>query len=164
MSALDRFLEPVRQWYGALQPREQFLVSRGGVVALVLVLMGGWFQLHAAVTKAEAAVVRKQEDLAYIISHLGELQVANGVTPDLTSPLSSIIESTARDAGLGEQLKTSQPEGDNALRVKFEGANFDGLVLWLTTLHDQQGVQVQSATIDRASAGTVVATLVLGRQ
>jgi type II secretory pathway component PulM len=164
MSALQRVLEPIRQWYGTLQPREQLLVSRGAVVAAVLLAAGGWFQLSAAVTKAEAAVVRKQDDLAYIISHLGELQGANGISPDLSSPLAAVVDRTARDSGLGDSLKSSQPEGDSSLRVKFEGANFDALVLWVSTLHQEQGIQVQNATIDRASAGTVVATLVLVRQ
>ena len=164
MTTLARSLEPVKQWYSGLQAREQFLVSRGAVAAVALLLVGGLVQLHAAVGKAQAAVVRKQDDLAYIISHLGELQGANGAAPDLASPLSSIVERTAGDSGLGDQLKTNQPEGDNSLRVKFEGANFDALVLWVSSLQQEQGIQVQSATIDRATAGTVVATLVLARQ
>jgi type II secretory pathway component PulM len=48
--------------------------------------------------------------------------------------------------------------------VKFEGANFDTLVLWVSSLQQVQGIQVQNATIERAAAGTVVATLVLARQ
>ena len=163
-SAFGRALEPVKQWYGGLQTREQFLVSRGAVAAVVLLLVGGFLQLHAAVGKAQASVVRKQDDLAYIISHLGELQSANGASPDLSSPLASIVDRTARDSGLGEQLKTNQPEGDNNLRVKFEGANFDALVLWVSSLQQEQGIQVQNATIDRSAAGTIVATLVLARQ
>ena len=162
--ALTRALEPVKQWYSGLQTREQFLVSRGAAAAVALLLVGGLVQLHTAVGKAQAAVVRKQDDLAYIISHLGELQGANGSAPDLSSPLASIVERTAGDSGLGEQLKTNQPEGDNSLRVKFEGASFDTLVLWVSSLQQEQGIQVQSATIDRAAAGTVVATLVLARQ
>ncbi|MEY4377473.1 MAG: hypothetical protein RJB26_2023 [Pseudomonadota bacterium] len=164
MSALERISEPVKQWYATLQPREQFLVSRGAVAALVLLLVGGFLQLHAAVVKAQAAVAHKQDDLAFIISHLGDLQGANGVAPDLSSPLSAIVDRTAKDSGLGDQLKSNQPEGDKSVRVKFEGANFDALVLWVSTLHQEQGIQVQNATIDRASAGTVVATLVLARQ
>ncbi len=155
---------PVKQWYSGLQAREQFLVSRGAVAAIALLLVGGLLQLHAAVSKAQAAVVRKQDDLAYIISHLGELQGANGTSPDLSSPLASIVERTANDSGLGEQLKSNQPEGDNSLRVKFEGASFDSLVLWVSSLQQEQGIQVQSATFDRAAVGTVVATLVLARQ
>lgn len=164
MSRLSSLLAPLQQWYAGLQPREQFLVSRGAVAAVALLLVGGMLQLHAAVGKAQASVERKQDDLAFIISHLGELQGANGATPDLTSPLSAIVERTVRDVGLAETLKTNQAEGDNSLRVKFEGANFDALVLWLGTLQQEQGIQVVNATIDRAAAGTVVATLVLARQ
>jgi type II secretory pathway component PulM len=161
---MARTLEPLKQWYSGLQAREQFLVSRGAVAAVALLLIGGLLQLQAAVSKAQAAVVRKQDDLAYIISHLGELQGANGTSPDLSSPLASIVERTANDSGLGGQLKSNQPEGDNSLRVKFEGASFDTLVLWVSSLQQEQGIQVQSATIDRAAVGTVVATLVLARQ
>lgn len=164
MSRLQRAFEPVKQWFAGLQPREQFLVSRGALAAGVLLLVGGFLQLHGAVAKAQAAVVRKQDDLAFIISHLGELQGASGAAPDRDSPLSSIVERTARDSGLADQLKTNQAEGDRSLRVKFEGANFDTLVLWLSTLHQEQGIHVENATIDRAAAGTVVATLVLARQ
>jgi type II secretory pathway component PulM len=168
VSSITRFmartLEPLKQWYSGLQAREQFLVSRGAVAAVALLLIGGLLQLQAAVSKAQAAVVRKQDDLAYIISHLGELQGANGTSPDLSSPLASIVERTANDSGLGGQLKSNQPEGDNSLRVKFEGASFDTLVLWVSSLQQEQGIQVQSATIDRAAVGTVVATLVLARQ
>ena len=49
---------PVKQWYSGLQAREQFLVSRGAVAATALLLVGGLLQLHAAVSKAQAAVVR----------------------------------------------------------------------------------------------------------
>lgn len=164
MSQWQKALEPARQWFSGLQPREQFLVSRGAVVACVLVLVGGVLQLHGAVVKAQANVLRKQDDLAFIISHLTELQGVSGAAPDLGSPLSGIVERSARDSGLADQLKANQPEGDRSLRVKFEGANFDTLVLWLATLHQEQGIQVQSATIDRAATGTVVATLVLVRQ
>jgi len=164
MNASTRAIDPLKQWYSGLQTREQFLVSRGAVTAVALLLVGGLLQLHAAVGKAQAAVVRKQDDLAYIISHLGELQGANGAAPDLSSPMASIVERTARDSGLGDQLKTNQPEGDNSLRVKFEGANFDTLVLWVSSLRQEQGIQVQNATIERAAAGTVLATLVLARQ
>ena len=83
---MARTLEPLKQWYSGLQAREQFLVSRGAVAAVALLLIGGLLQLQAAVSKAQAAVVRKQDDLAYIISHLGELQGANGTSPDLRSP------------------------------------------------------------------------------
>jgi len=56
----------------------------------------------------------------------------------------------------------SQPSGDGGLNVRFEKMPFDQLVTWLSTLHEQYGVRVDSATVDSASeAGTVSAVLVL---
>ena len=160
---LDRWLAPLRQWFAGLQPREQWLVSRGAVAAALLLLVGGALQLHGAVTAAKRAVERKQEDLAYIVSHLDQLRAAGARTPDLETPLPALVERTARDAGLGDQLKANQAEGNGTVRVKFEGVAFDTLVLWLSSLQQEQAVRVETATVDRAESGAVVATLVLAR-
>ena len=162
-SAMDNVVGPLRQWFSGLQPREQWLVSRGAIAALVLLLVGGAVQLHAGVTKARALVERKQGDLAYIIAHMDQLQAAAGHTPDLETPLPALVERMARDSGLGEQLKSAEAEGGNGVRLKFEGAAFDTLVLLLATLQQDQGIHVDSATIDQSAAGSVVATLVLSR-
>ena len=162
-NAMENILGPVRQWYAGLQTREQWLVSRGAIAAALLLVVGGGMQLHAAVTKARASVERKQDDLAFIISHLDQLQAAAGHAPDLDTPLPALVERTAKDAGLGEQLKSTEPEGTTGVRVKFDGVPFDALVLWLSSLQQDQAIHVDSATIDKAAPGTVVATLVMSR-
>lgn len=162
-NAMENLLGPLRQWYAGLQTREQWLVSRGSLAAVLLLLLGGGMQLHAAVTKARAAVVRKQDDLAFIISHLDQLRAAAGHTPDLETPLPALVERTAKDAGLGDPLKSTEPEGTTGVRVKFDGVPFDALVLWLSSLQQDQAVHVDNATIDKSAAGNVVATLVLSR-
>jgi type II secretory pathway component PulM len=158
----QRWSQPIAQWFAGLQPREQWLLSRGALAAIVLLLVGGFLQFQGAIDRGRAAVERKQGDLAFIISHLDELQAAAGKAPDLTTPLPALLEQSARDAGLAEVLKATTPEGE-AVRMKFEGVAFDSLVLWLAALQQEQGITPSNATIDRAGGGTVVATLVLSR-
>jgi type II secretory pathway component PulM len=80
----------------------------------------------------------------------------------LNESLVVLVDRTAHEAGFAKSLVGSQPSGDGGLNVRFEKMPFDLLVSWLSTLHEQYGVRVDSATLDSASeAGTVSAVLVL---
>jgi type II secretory pathway component PulM len=73
-----------------------------------------------------------------------------------------IVDQSARESGLGNSLAGSQPSGQGSLSVELEKAPFDALVGWLARLSQQNGVQIESATIDSAGQpGTVNASLVL---
>jgi len=61
-----------------------------------------------------------------------------------------LIDSSARESGLGSALNSTEPGGPGALRVRLDRASFDTLVSWLAKLSQQNGVHVQSATIDAA--------------
>ena len=73
-----------------------------------------------------------------------------------------LIDSSARESGLGKSLASTQPTGAKSLRVRFDRAPFDGLMAWLARLSQSHGVQVESAEIEFAGeAGLVNAGLVL---
>ncbi len=157
-------LRPLSLWYATLQAREQWLVSRGAVAALLLLLGGGLWQLHGTVRRAEAQVMRKQDDLAYIVTHLSELQSATPLAADAGTPLLVLIDRTAHDAGLADKITSTDPEGENGLRVRLENVTFDTVVLWVSSLQAEHGLTVQSASIARTpTAGAVIATFVLTR-
>ena len=151
----------MRAWYANLAEREQRFVLIGGIGAAVLLLLGLVLPLNRNIAQARHRVTLKQADLAYIQS----------VTPELASagPLGStgdslvvLIDSSARESGLGKSLSNSQPTGDGGLRVRLERVPFDGMVAWLARLAQQHGVRVESAEIETAGeAGLVNAGLVL---
>ena len=73
-----------------------------------------------------------------------------------------LIDSSARESGLGKSLSSSQPTADKGLRIRLEHVPFDALVAWLARLSQQHGVRVESAEIEAAGeTGLVNAGLVL---
>jgi type II secretory pathway component PulM len=72
-----------------------------------------------------------------------------------------IVDQSARTAGLSSALTGTQPSGTGGVRVRLEGASFDTVVAWLANL-EQQGLRIESATIDRgAQSGIVNASVIL---
>jgi type II secretory pathway component PulM len=73
-----------------------------------------------------------------------------------------IIDRSAREANLAGSLSGSEPHGPNALSLRLEKANFETLITWLARLAQQNGVTVDSATIEKAGGpGQVNAAIVL---
>ena len=62
------------------------------------------------------------------------------------------VESSAEQQGLRSALKRLQPSGNDQIQVGLEGASYDQLVRWLSSLH-QQGVTAHRVDIqlDRQS-------------
>ena len=72
------------------------------------------------------------------------------------------MDRTARDAGLAGALSGADPAGNGGLRVRFEGASFDAMVIWLSRVQQERGLAVESASIDgTATEGLVNVSLVL---
>jgi type II secretory pathway component PulM len=149
--------------YTGLQPREQLFVRVGGVLLAVLVCVGLPIRLHGLAQKAAARVTTKQADLAYLQAVTPTLTAAP--PPQDTVPLVNVVDATTREGGLSGNLKGTEPSGNEALRVRFEGASFEQLTNWFIRIGRDYGVSVQSATIDRADApGVVNASIVLLRR
>ena len=151
----------MRAWYENLADREKRFVLIGGIGAAVLLLLGIVLPLNRNITQARHRVTVKQADLAYIQSVTPELANA-GPMGGSGESLVVLIDSSARESGLGKSLSNSQPTGDGGLRVRLEKVAFDGMVAWLARLAQQHGVRVESAEIETAGeAGLVNAGLVL---
>lgn len=154
----------MRAWYANLSERDRRIVSIGGVVVIVLVILGILLPLNRSIVQARQRVSTKQGDLAFIQSAVPQLAAAGPVGAGVANGESLIvlIDSSARESGLGKSLSSSQPTGDRALRVRFERVPFDGLVAWLARLAQNHGISVDSAEIEFAGeAGLVNAGLVL---
>jgi type II secretory pathway component PulM len=160
---VNAFLAQWQATYAALQPREQRFVALGALAVLILLLVGVPLRLHGAATQARLRVERQRADLAYVQSVLPALAAAPATQEGL--PLVNVVDATTRDGGLTGELRGTEPAGNDALRVRFEGASFEALAQWFVRLGRDYGVGVQSATLEHTDTpGRVNASVVLVRR
>jgi general secretion pathway protein M len=148
----------------SLAPRERRMVMFGAVGVVILLLIAVVLPLESSVSRAQQRIGRKQADLLWMQSVAPELANAPAASTATTKPESLIVvvDSSAREAGLGTALTSSEPSGTGGLRVRLEKAQFGLIVGWLARLSEQNGISVESATIDNAGQpGVVNAGLVL---
>jgi len=154
----------MRAWYENLAERERRMVLLGGVVALVLLVLAVVLPLNRNIAQAQQRITVKQGDLSFIQSAVPQLAAA-GPGPGAVATnenLVVLVDSSARESGLGKSLASTQPTGDKALRVRFERAPFDGIMAWLARISQNHGIRVETAEFEFAGeAGLVNAGLVL---
>jgi general secretion pathway protein M len=154
----------MRGWYNNLAERERRMVLFGGIGAAILLLLAVVLPLNRNIAQARQRVTVKQDDLSFIQSAAPQIASAGPGSGAMASGenLVVLIDSSARESGLGKSLASTQPTGAKSLRVRFDRAPFDGLMAWLARLSQSHGVQVESAEIEFAGeAGMVNAGLVL---
>ena len=154
----------MRAWYENLSERDRRVVSIGGVVVLIIGLLAIILPLNTQVSLARKRITTKQGDLAFIQSVAPQVAAAGPGAAGAANAESLVvlIDSSARESGLGKALSSSQPTGDRGLRIRLDKAPFDALVAWLARLSQQHGVRVESAEIESAGeVGLVNAGLVL---
>lgn len=157
----------MKDWFMGLESRERMFVSVGGVLAVIFLLWALLLSpLYGASAAVESRIENKRETLLFLRNAAAELQAAGGspaaVPADLSGQsLVSIVDRSARQAGLGDALTRNQPVGDDGIRVRLDNAPFDALARWLEALNAGSGLTIDSASFDRAPAsGRVNASLV----
>ena len=154
----------MRAWYENLAERERRMVLLGGVIAVVLLVLAVVLPLNRNIAQAQQRITVKQGDLSFIQSAVPQLAAA-GPGPGAVATnenLVVLVDSSAREGGLGKSLASTQPTGDKALRVRFERAPFDGIMAWLARISQNHGIRVETAEFEFAGeAGLVNAGLVL---
>lgn len=150
----------------SMSERERRMVYACALVAVLVLIFGVIVPLDRSVAQASHRVQKKSSDLTWMRGVAPQL-AAMGPGPIATASKESlivIIDRTAREANLGKSLVGSSPSGKGGLSVRFENASFDTLMGWLSRLSDQQGIKVDSASIDNAGKpGTVNAAIVLSK-
>jgi general secretion pathway protein M len=148
----------------SMSERERRMVYACIGVAVLVLFFGGIVPLERSVSQAHHRVEKKTSDLAWMRSVAPQL-AALGPGPIAAASKESllvVIDRSARESNLGSSLVGSEPSGAGGLRVRFEKAQFEMLVAWLSRLSEQNGIRVDSATIDNAGKpGIVNAAVVL---
>ena len=156
-------MNALQTWFLGLATRERRFVSVGAVGGVLILVFGVLFPLDHSVTRAHLRLTHKQAELAWMRTVAPQMANAGPLNaPTNQRSLIVIVDSSAHEAGLGSALTSSEPSGPGWLRVRLDKASFDALVGWLARLAEQNGIRVESATVDAAGGpGIVSASLVL---
>ncbi len=144
----------------SLPERERRLALGGIALAAAILIFGVMLPLDRNVALLRERLERKQSDLSWMQGVAPEL--AATMLPAATGEsLIVMIDRSARETGLAGAL-TTEPAGSGSLSVRLQKAPFDTMIAWLARLTQQNGVSIESATIEKAdAAGLVNASVVL---
>jgi general secretion pathway protein M len=159
----------MKNWWSNLSERERWITGGGGALTLLFLLYAlVWHPFHANLLNLRQTVATQRQDLAWMRQAAAEVKRLSAspaaATARQSNPQSllTLVDQTARTAGLGTVMKRIEPQGEDKLRVQFEQVDFDQLIRWLGSLEQEHGVTSASVTLDRqAEAGRVDARLVL---
>lgn len=146
----------MRNWFNTLNAREQMLVAAAAAfVFFAIVWFAVWKPLDAGQKAAAERVENWKQSLSALRPMRGQVEAAAAgrpVMPAQNQSLVVIVDNSLRQRGLTGALQRSQPTpAGDGIRVEFESASFDDLVLWLGDLHVQYGLQVDSGSFSVAS-------------
>jgi type II secretory pathway component PulM len=145
----------------SLSERDLRTLKIGGVVAALLLLYV-IIQLDSSVSSAHKRILKKQADLTWMRANGPELAQVGHAPGGGQESLLVIVDRSARESGLASALAGSDPAGPGALSIRLQKAAFDSLVPWLYRLSQQNGIRVDTASIESAgSPGLVNASIVL---
>ncbi len=159
----------MKAWFEALQSRQRmFVLSAIAVVALAILYLTIWRPLDKAHTSMQTSVQTWRDALSDLRPLQSQLQNSSlvGSQPSRNESLVVIIDNSLRLRGLYGALQRSQPTAQNGIRVEFENAAFDDLILWLGDLAASHDLQLQSGSFSSSAtdtAGRVNATVTLER-
>ncbi|MCH8100296.1 MAG: type II secretion system protein M [Proteobacteria bacterium] len=160
----------MKEWFDMLEVRERLFVLVGALfVAGAIVYYGIWSPLdrgQATLAANVSALQRSLAELKPLKAALGNSGGSASVIAGGNQSLVVIVDMTLRERGLYSALQRSQPTRDNGIRVEFENAPFDDLILWLGDLGNRYGLQAISGSFSapmQDSQGRVNASLTLER-
>jgi general secretion pathway protein M len=148
---MNAALARLMAWYQGLEAREQRMVAIGSVALGLIVLVGAvLLPVQSATSAAKERVAMRREDLEWMQKNAPLIEAA-GVPPgDDHDPPVVIVDRVARQDGLGDALRGTQPS-PNGVRVQLEAAPFDTLITWVATLDSRYGLALDSITVDRGA-------------
>lgn len=152
-------LDELRRWFLSLQTRERRVLG-GGTFILLLVIMYGGIVTPFMHSKAALVshVAEQQALLAWMRPAAARLHALGATQPAMlpSGSLLATINRAAGDAGLGNAVRQVQQQNDGSVRVQLEGAAFDGLLHWLSDLHQQYGISISDLSVQRGTGAGMV--------
>ncbi len=147
----------MKAWWESLGNRERLLVAGGAILTLALLLYAlAWQPFQASNRRLRQSVAEQRAELASMRQMAEEIKRlgGSGDTPPATDgrSLLTLVDQTARAAGLGAALKRVTPQGADRLSAQFDAVEFDKLIPWLGALERDHRIAIINLSVDRATA------------
>lgn len=152
----------MREWFLSLSQRERVMVQLAGSVVILFILYLLIIEpLGSNYTKNKNNVAKAEESLQWMRTAATEIKQLRGNTtiskrPKDRQSILSLVDRSARKAGLATVMKRVQPEDDTGVRVWFENAAFDELIHWLATIEATHGLSVNEINVEQTEATGLV--------
>ncbi|MBF0152318.1 MAG: type II secretion system protein M [Magnetococcales bacterium] len=168
MLKLNAYLQT--RWSG-IGDREKVLVMGGSLLlAFLLLFFLVWSPIQEqhrelrTMTENRANTIRWMEQASREVAHLKSL-TGSRLSLEKGDSLLSLADRSVRKQGLGPVLKRVEPDGQDKVRLWFEQAPFQPLLVWMEALHDRYGIETVNVSIEKGkNPGLVNTQLVLVMQ
>lgn len=157
-------MKKLRIWFNQLQSRERQLVIVALVVfGIFLPYQLIWSPLMHRAERLQHQVNLQKDHLQWMRDSLQEIPHQQGSQYAKSSAsLLSIVEQTASQGKLRNNIRKIQPEGDQGVRIWMDDAGFDDVLMWLEQMKKQAGIEVVDLSAERqAQTGRVNLRLLL---
>lgn len=155
----------MKAWWNSLGDRERVLISGGTVLILaVLGYLLVWEPFQSSHRRLQQSVAEQRADLAWMRQAAREIQRLSDASRPKSDgrSLLTLVDQTARAAGLGAALKQMTPQGDDKLSARLDAVEFDRLLPWLGALEFEYPITLLNLSVDRTeTAGLVNARVIL---
>ena len=157
----------MKAWWAGLAPRERVILAAGSLVlAVVVIYLMIWEPMVSKRQQVRADISALSADLAWM--QQVERQVKRRAAQQSDQPANgsaggsvlTLIEVSARAAGVNQALERVQPEGQGA-RIWFTETGFDALLNWLGELEQRHGLQVSQLVVDAGNAPGMVTARIM---
>lgn len=159
----------MKAWWETLSLRERGVVAGGALLTLaLLVYVLFWEPFQTERHRLQRSVAELRADLAWMRQAAQEVRRLDGARAGVADPaadgrsLLTLVDQTARAAGLGGALRRVAPQGVDQLSVQLDAVEFERLIAWLGELERDHFIAIVTLSVDRTSAaGRVNARLIV---
>ncbi|MCC6710004.1 MAG: type II secretion system protein M [Gammaproteobacteria bacterium] len=159
----------MRAWFESRNESEKRLLTLAALVVAgalyFLLVIDPMSQANARLATRLSAAQELQAHLSKLADEMKSLGGAASKQRTTLPPgasLLNVVTTSAHAAGVQQHTKKMAPVGANALSLYLDDMPFNELAQWLVNLDQQQGIEVERATIEALPViGTVRADLTL---
>ena len=152
----------MKAWFFSLTQRERTMVEIAAALTMVFLLYVLVFEpITNNYERNKNNLATAVETLEWMRSASQEVAKLRGGNSSAVKPqdkkfILGVVDRSVRKAGLANVMKRVQPEGDLGVRVWFENAAFDDLMVWIATMESEHNLRVNEINIEETESTGLV--------